>query len=148
MLYLSGIHALNVPCSLNTCGDWHASALQWANLRLKQSSGSFFGDYGIEKNKTIPEHKEKYNVANHIRAILDLLQDSLFSVAQGMKNDFICTSEYDSEVFDKIYSMHNLKNWSEIDEFMKKEYLMKWVNYRNSIAPIINFLKGADAWTN
>lgn len=131
MLYLSGIHALNIPCSLNTCGDWHSSALQWTTLNLKESKDSLFGDYGIESNKTIPEHKEKYNVANHIRALLDLLEDGLFSVAQGMKNDFICTDEYDIEIFDKIYCMRRLKNWSDIDRFMEKEYLMKWVSYKN-----------------
>lgn len=29
MKYVSLIHALNLPCSLDTCGDWHTSALQW-----------------------------------------------------------------------------------------------------------------------
>lgn len=27
MLYLSGIHAPNIEDSLETCGDWHTSAL-------------------------------------------------------------------------------------------------------------------------
>jgi len=28
MQYISGIHALKLPCALKTCGDWHCSALR------------------------------------------------------------------------------------------------------------------------
>ena len=34
MKYISGINALNLPCSLDTCGDWHTSALQWGIKQL------------------------------------------------------------------------------------------------------------------
>lgn len=129
MLYVTNIHALNLPCSLETCGDWHTSAIQWGHPHMRECEGSLFGDYGIEKDKKIPEHTGKYYVANHIRAILDLLEEGSFSIAQGMNKDFICNSEYDEEIFEKVYSMRNLKNWKNIDEFMKKEYMMKWVNY-------------------
>jgi hypothetical protein len=37
------------------------------------SEGSEFRDYGIEQNKIITENTGTYNVANHIRALLDLL---------------------------------------------------------------------------
>ena len=129
MLYITGIHALNLPCGLETCGDWHTSALQWAKPTMKESSGSLFGEYGIERNKMIPEHNEYYNTANHIRALLDLLEDGLYSVAQGMNKDFICNSKYDTEIFEKVYNMQCLSNWDSINHFMEKEYLMKWVNY-------------------
>lgn len=129
LLYITDIHALNLSCSLETCGDWHTSAIQWEHPHMRESEGSLFGDYGIEKDKKIPEHTEKYYVANHIRAILDLLEEGNFAVAQGMNEDFICNSKYDEEIFDKVYSMRILKNWEEIDKFMKKEYMMKWVNY-------------------
>ena len=29
MQYITGQHALNIPCPLLTCGDWHQSAIQW-----------------------------------------------------------------------------------------------------------------------
>jgi len=33
MKYITGIHALNLPCSLDTCGDWHSlkmmALMQW-----------------------------------------------------------------------------------------------------------------------
>lgn len=68
------------------------------------------GDYEIEKNKTIPEHSNKYNVANHIRAILDLLYIGNFTVAQEMNKDFIVTNEYNEEFFEKILLMHKLQH--------------------------------------
>ena len=69
MLYLSGVHALNIENTLNTCGDWHTSALDWSSIKLEESSNSIFGDWGIEMNKSIPEHTELYNVADDLRAI-------------------------------------------------------------------------------
>lgn len=129
MLYVTEIHALNLPCSLETCGDWHTSAIQWEHPHMRESEGSLFGMYGIETGRFIPEHSNQYNVANHIRAILDLLEEGNFSVAQGMNKDFICNNNYDREIFNKVYSMRNLKNWEKINKFMEKEYMMKWINY-------------------
>lgn len=132
MRYITGIHALNVGCSLETGGDWHVSALRWKDLTWVESESMFFKEYGIEVNKSIPEHTGKYYVANHIRACLDLLQLGKFSVIQGMNNDFICNSRYDNEVFMKVYSMRVLGNWNEINEFMKHEYKVKWLNFISS----------------
>ena len=42
MNYLLGIHALNLKCSLDTCGDWHTSALHWDHLPWRKSNGSLF----------------------------------------------------------------------------------------------------------
>lgn len=94
MLYLSGIHALNIYCALETCGDWHQSGMQWDTLVLLDSAKSIYGDYGIEINKNIPGHTETYNVANHIRALLDLLQQGNYSLAQGMRKNYICNDSY------------------------------------------------------
>ena len=133
MEYISGIHALNLPCELETCGDWHTSALQWKRPLMRESNGSLFGDYGIEKNKKIPEHEQRYNTANHIRALLDLLEEGRFSIAQGMRDDFICNDEYDDEIFEKVLLLRHAVNWEEIDRFMTKEYHRKWRNYKRSI---------------
>lgn len=130
MYYLSGIHALNLPCKLNTCGDWHLSSLQWSNLPLLNSENSLFGDYGIEKNKIIPEHTNHFNVANHIRALLDLLEQGKFAIAQGMNKDFICNDEYTEEIFSKVVLLKTNSNWNEIDIFMGKEYFAKWLAFQ------------------
>lgn len=134
MKYLTGQHALNLPCSLLTCGDWHMSALQWERLRFVESEESVFGDYGIELDCFVPTHEERYAVANHIRALLDLLVDGKFTIAQGMRDDFICNDDYTNEVFEKVSMLKNQPNWSEIYGFMCREYKMKWVRYFDIIA--------------
>jgi len=133
MRYISGIHALNLPCSLLTCGDWHCSGLRWKDITFRDTETAFFKDYGIEFGHKIPEHEETYAVANHIRALLDLLETGKFSVAQGMNEDFICNDDYTGEVFDKVASMKILPHWSEIDRFMGKEYYSEWLDYKKRV---------------
>jgi len=94
---------------------------------------AFFRDYGIEYDKRIPEHEGTYAVANHIRALLDLLEQGNFSTAQGMNKDFICNDDYNGEIFGKILSMKSLPNWDKIDGFMAREYYNKWVDYREKV---------------
>ena len=133
MKYITGQHALNIPCSLLTCGDWHQSALQWKSPLFRNSSDSIFKDYGIEQNISIPEHTEKYNVANHIRALLDLIEMGKFSLAQGMNKDFICNDDYTSEIFDQVIRLSNSPIWSDIDRFLGKEYFGEWLTYKQSV---------------
>ncbi|WP_454961711.1 nucleotidyl transferase AbiEii/AbiGii toxin family protein [Eggerthia catenaformis] len=132
MIYLTGIHALNIPCSLETTGDWHASALKWDKLKFKDSQNSIFKEYGIEKAHAIPNYNGIFNVANTIRACLDMLEDGDFSNAQGMNNDYICNEKYDNEVFSKVIMLKENQNWKEINHFMKKEYKMKWILFRRN----------------
>lgn len=126
MRYVSGVHALNLPCDLNTCGDWHTSALRWEKLTLEESDRLPFGDYGIEANRQIPEHKEKFAVANHIRALLDLIYNGRFDIASGMKNNYICNDGYTKEIFDQVYKLRTNSNWEEIYDFLHKEYGRQW----------------------
>lgn len=130
MKYISGIPALNVLCSLDTPGDWHAPSVDWKTLELYESEEMFFKNYGIENNKTIPQNTPKYNVANHVRAILDMFQLDNFAYLKGMRNNFIETDKYDDEIFQKVYSMKVLPNWGKIDAFMEKEYMLKWISYK------------------
>ena len=131
MKYITGIHALNLPCSLLTCGDWHLSSLQWEQPFFRHTADSVFGYYGIEENISIPEHQEKYPVANHIRALLDLLELGKFTLAQGMNKDFICNDDYTDEIFEQVMKLKDSPRWSDIDQFMRKEYFSRWVNYLN-----------------
>lgn len=131
MKYISGIHALNLPCGLQTCGDWHTSSIQWDFPTLAESAGSILGDYGIEFGKKIPQHQERYAVANHIRALLDLIQNGQFELAQGMRKDYICNEAYTEELFEKVFSLRENGKWDEIDRFMHKEYGRRWRVWKN-----------------
>ena len=129
MEYITGIHALNLTCSLETPGDWHQSAIQWQKTRMRESDGSLFGTYGIEKNSKVPEHSGTFFVANHIRALLDLIEEGNFPTAQGMRDEFICNDKYTQEIFQKVILMKDLSHWQKISAFMGKEYMMQWINF-------------------
>ena len=131
MKYVTGIHALNLNCDLDTTGDWHTSSLDWNNITWKNTETAFFGEYGIFKT-AVPNHTGTMLAANHIRAILDLLYDRNFSVAQGMCNDYICNDKYNITIFEKVYSMHVLPYWNEIDNFMEKEYKLRWLLWKDT----------------
>lgn len=133
MLYITGIHALNLNCSLNTPGDWHQSAIQWHTLKTKHSTDSIWGDYGIEMNENVPKNPGIYHTANHIRACLDLIYDGNFVIPQGMRKNFIVVDQYDNEIFEKVAMLRFQNNWRDIDQFMCKEYLMKWVRFKELI---------------
>lgn len=139
MKYVTGTYALNINCSLETCEDWHRSALQWDKMTIKESNGSIYGDYGIEQDKKVPCHNGLYNVANHIRALLDLLIDKKFSSAQGMNDGFIVVDIYNEEIFEKVCMLRVLDYWPDIDCFMLYEYREKWINYKTNhgIFPIL-----------
>jgi hypothetical protein len=133
MKYITGQFALNIPCALETCGDWHRDSLNWSRAKLYDSTRSAFADYGIEKEKTIPHRQGTYNVANHIRAVLDLIEQGNFALAQGMHDDYICNDKYTSEVFHKILLLSKRKNWNDINDFMGREYKMRWLEYLRGI---------------
>lgn len=130
MKYISGIHALNLTCDLLTCGDWHQSAIQWKRPQMRDSTCSVFGDWGIESNKAIPEHTELFYSANHIRALLDLIDEGNFAIAQGMKDDFICNDDYNDLVFEKVWLLKDSTQWEKIDAFMSREYRLYWVRFK------------------
>lgn len=129
MRYITGIHALNLRCSLETCGDWHQSAIQWSAPTMKESEGSVFGDFGIEENEHVPEHPGRHFVANHIRALLDLLADQAFGYAQGMKDDFICNDRYTPIIFREVLKLSQSPHWSKIRDFMGREYGLQWLAF-------------------
>ncbi len=133
MKYITGIHALNLPCQLNTTGDWHTSAIQWNFPTVSDSNDSVWGDWGIEPDHFVPNQTSKCFVANHIRACLDMLAKGDFSNLQGMRDDYICCDEYTPLIFDKVKSLRYSPLWKKIDSFMEREYKMQWVQFREAI---------------
>ena len=126
MQYLTGIRALNLPCKLGTPGDWHSISTRWDDLPTKESEDSVFGDYGIEPDRYVSQVKRTMPVANHIRALLDMISEGSFGAAEGMRDDFIETDQYDAEIFAKVELLRNRENWAAINRFMSKEYGRAW----------------------
>jgi hypothetical protein len=132
MWYVSGIQALNLPCKLLTCGDWHQFSMNWDKLDLFNSEKSVSKDYGIELNHSVPYNPGSFYVANHIRALLDLIVQGNYLIAQGMNKDYICNDSYTEEIFQKIMVLKNTQNWPDIDSFMGREYYSNWLKYKKS----------------
>ena len=134
MRYITDIHALNLPCSLGTTGDWHHSSIQWQQPRMLDSDTSPFGEWGIEVDRTIicaGQKLEHRNVANHVRACLDMIEQGRLTCARGMRRDFLDDDEsYDTDVFEHIALLRRRPNWPDIDSLMKKEHGMAWVDWK------------------
>lgn len=128
MWYVSGIFALNLPCSLDTSGDWHTSALDWNRVELRESNESIFGDWGVEILKPTPiqQLKNVRYVANTLRALTDLLEEGKFGYAQGAKEDFITNPVYFDEFFEHVAMLRGTSGWSSIDRFMCREFGRRW----------------------
>lgn len=129
MRYISGFYALNIPCLLDTTGDWHQSSLDWSKVCFLDSEKSSFGEWGIEKEVYVPILKGRYNVANHLRACADFLDLGEYRFASGMRQDYIANDYYIIELFQHIYLLKKRKSkeeWQKISEVMKKEYMLYW----------------------
>lgn len=129
MRYITGIHALNIHTMPDVCGDWHRGALNWQKVCWQESNQSIWGDYGIIESRFVPELNQTCNVANTIRALLDVIANQQFFYAQGMKNDYICNEKYTNEIFKKVLMLRDQPDWAAIDAFMQSEYKMRWVRY-------------------
>ena len=56
-----------------------------------------------------------------------------YGYAQGMKEDYICNEQYTDEIFNQVLKLKNENNWHEINNFIKKEYKTKWIDYLNNL---------------
>ena len=128
MKYITGEHALNLPCSLETCGDWHTLSMNWNKIEFAETEGSVFGEYGIETCDVVPFHEgEIFYIANTLRALLDLLKSGRTVLCQGMKNDYICNDKYTKEFFEKVWQIQDV---SGVNEIMEREWRLEWIDYR------------------
>lgn len=131
MKYITGYKALNLPCSLETTGDWHQSSMDWENIVFSNSEDSIFGDFGIEYCYSVPNHiGEKIAIANTLRAILDLMQTTQLRTLKGFRDDYFCTDIYNEIFFEKVLMLKNTKNWEEIDKIMLREFNREWKDFK------------------
>jgi len=134
MKYISGFQALNLECPLNTPGDWHQDNIDWNNINLLESDDSQFKDWGIFVSRKIPGHiGEDFFVANHIRAILDILQTKSLNELKGFRHDFICDETLNNTIFEKVFELKNSPNWDKIDKIMSKEYYKLWRQFKEKM---------------
>lgn len=128
MKYVTGIPALNMKNELNTFGDWHRGTIDWLNLKEVESSESVLGDWGIESGLN-PVTNQPIKKANHIRAILDILEgrvDTPIEWLYQFKHDFISTDEYDELIVEKASLLKESSNWEKIDLLMKSTFPLLW----------------------
>lgn len=130
LLYISGIHALNIENSLETCGDWHCSALDWKRIELLDSEKSVFKDWGIEKGKEIPEHTGLFNVADDLRAVLDMMvHEENLRFLKFFRDDFFGTDLYNQEFFEHVLLLKNAGHWDGINRLMQHEFMHDWYSF-------------------
>ena len=130
MKYITGRYALNLPCSLGTPGDWHYYALDWEHPQVKESATAFFGNFGLESHQDVPGHAGTLWVANHLRALLDLLADGAIPIARGMKDNYLNAPKLNQIAFSKVWELRHLGHWNAIDDFMLREYGLEWVHWK------------------
>lgn len=128
-LYITGIYALNLPCSLETTGDWHSSSLNWKNAHFKNANESTFSLWGIEKHYVNQLGKDCL-VANHLRAILDLMEEGKTKMLKGFRKDWICVDDYNNVFMEQVWKLRNKNNWEDIDDLMVREFTLLWRKFK------------------
>ncbi len=80
-------------------------------------------------DKEIPEHEEHYNVANTLRAVLDLIETGHLRYLKNFRDDFFCTDKYNQEFFEKVWLLRGMFNWEDINHLMKYEFRFECVDF-------------------
>lgn len=130
MKYITGTYALNLSDGL-TPGDWHYYALDWDNPTVFDTECSPFGEWGIYEN-TLPFDNQTHYVANHVRACLDLIAVGDFVAAGQMREHFIADDSLAPIIFQQVTKLTGSPHWSDIDRFLGKEYLCKWLDWKEA----------------
>lgn len=73
-------------------------------------------------------------MANDLRAILDLMESGKTSWLKGFRNGFICTDEYNTELFNKVAMLKGNMHWKSIDTLMKREFMGQWEEHCGEVA--------------
>lgn len=146
MKYLTGILAFQIPCELNSRGLWNRSKKDFVNdelFTLAESENSRWKDWGIELNKLIPGREYAlWNVANHVRAYLDMLVDKRFDELKGLFIEAIFDPKCRQDIFMASYGkLRHLADWQEYDSFMRSEFGNAWESYKDSVRSVSEHVK-------
>lgn len=134
MLYITGYCAFGVTCELDSTGVWDMHRLDWEHRIEKESEGSTLGDYGIEKDKlTQFDNDTLYNIANHVRAYCDMLEDGQFNKLHNLFDLAIRSPKCRAMIFQLVYEhMNKCDNYDAILKFMQNEFGNNWESFVNS----------------
>lgn len=138
MMYITGRVALSVPCERESTGLWNVRRSDFLNeemMKLHDSQESPFKDYGIEKNKMIHYHEFcTYNVADHVRAYVDMLYAGQFDELKGLFAEAINNAKCRTDIFMLVYGkLRHLAEFTEINEFMEEEFGSAWLSYKDAV---------------
>ena len=119
--YITGLYALNIPAPEGTTGDWHQVFRHRAGRPPTQevtlgggeySTNHLFGSWGVTEGRerlesvglAVPDEMRNVYVANHMRAIADLVYESVRKYGtvrrlQGATRDWLDTNEQRDTVF-------------------------------------------------
>lgn len=129
MQYITGLHALQCPCTLGTPGDTHHTSVDWTYPTLADTSTAFYKDYGVETDKEVARLSGNRNVANHIRAALDLLAQGKVNDLSGLKREILANDQLTPELFNKVIELHTENVWNRVSWFIGCEYGIEWLDF-------------------
>lgn len=137
MKYLSGIHALNVPCEEYGNMDWHRGSLDWSkeylleNNKLLESEKSILKEWQINREIQIVGFQDKVKVASIVRAICDMILNKEFTYIEGVKN-YLCLEK--QQVEDICYKIKEVYNEDEeIEEYMGYNFTIFWMKIAHNV---------------
>jgi hypothetical protein len=131
-LYISGLYALNIQSPEGTTGDWHdvyhwregidkPKKIMLAGTGAETDTNPVFDDFGVYEGKSrltqsgikVNDDIERVYIANHFRAILDMLYHSLKEYGavynlSGATNDWLDTDEQKELVLSKAMLLTDL----------------------------------------
>ncbi len=133
MLYLTGLNALTIPCSLGTTGECHTSSVDWNYPDIRESEDSPLGEEGIETDVFVPSLGKNYPVANHLRSTADLLESGKYTYLQGMRENWLDGDlTLSRPLFDMVYRLKEVKTegeWERISKAMERDWMLHWLRY-------------------
>lgn len=149
MYYITGYLAFGIPCELPTPGKWNITKSEYlddALFKSVNSEESPFGDWGIEKNKIVP-HREftLFNVANHVRAYVDMLYAGEFDKLRDLFFECINNAKAREDIFMLVYGkLRKLACYREVNEFMCEEFGNAWLSYVDAIHSVANHISARE----
>ena len=150
MKYITGIVAFGVQCERNSTGKWNLTKddfLNEENMKLKESDDSPFKDYGIEENKLVPYHDIcTYNVADHVRAYVDMVHEQRFDELVGLFYESIGDMKCRQDIFMLVNGkLRHLAGFQKVNEFMQQEFGNAWVSYIDSVERVAEHIANNQA---